>query len=324
MQINDFAKTLTLENIVNPKYKNINLDTIVDYLKNLNILHKSITGSKIDFANFNFNFFKDTLKIEKHIESSPSSITTKTKRYSSLISILSRLNGFEEQVNIYRALQNKNQSIVSSHRNENLLTKREDNNWLDWNDIKNHYNPLWTLQDLFLKSLITAIPPRRLEYGLLKISRHKTLPWTLNNMSKNFNYIITSRSDTIKYIVLNNYKTVKKYGVYIINFKQADSSLFKYSYIRNLGSRFIKNMKHNEIVFKNNKGEMHVNFGKRITKLFEGTGKSISCDILRHSFISYFLNNHNLMTVSNNTLDILSRSMGHSTPQFLSYRKIIN
>jgi hypothetical protein len=241
-----------------------------------------------------------------------------------LISILSRIDGFDFEIDIYRNLQNENQSIVSSHRNDNLLTEREDENWLEWTEIKTHHNPSWTMVDFFLKSLLTCIPPRRLEYGLLRISRHKSLPWTLNNMDKQFNYIITSRSDVPKYIVLNNYKTVKKYGVYVINLKQTDSSLFKYSYIRNLGTRYIKNFKHNEIVFKNTKGEFYVNFGKRITKLFEGTGKLISCDILRHSFISHFLSTHNLMKISNNTLDIISKFMGHSTPQFLSYRKIIN
>jgi integrase len=171
------------------------------------------------------------------------------------------------------------------------------------------------------------MPPRRLEYGLLRLSRRKSVPET-RKMDKQFNYLVTNHKDTPIAIILNRYKTDKKYGTFEIDLTQPNSSLFNYSNIVKLGKKFIQTgddgntIVHNELLFPNTLGNVYGNFGERIKDLFKQTKKNISCDILRHSFITNFLNTNNLNTTSTKTLEKLSTAMGHSSAMFLSYRKI--
>jgi site-specific recombinase XerD len=87
-------------------------------------------------------------------------------------------------------------------------------------------------------------------------------------------------------------------------------------------------MKHNDPFFVNKNGKMFVNessdnsFGKRINEVFKNTGKKISCNILRHSFITDFLGKSSFSKMKDNTLEEVSKCLGHSAQMFQSYRRI--
>lgn len=63
-------------------------------------------------------------------------------------------------------------------------------------------------------------------------------------------------------------------------------------------------------------------FGKELNKVWEGTNKQISVDILRHSFITNFVKKINAGQANDAFLKQYSDAMGHSSHQFLTYRKL--
>ena len=200
---------------------------------------------------------------------------------------------------------------------------------MNWNDIKNYNDPTWNDESKkILHSLYTSIPPRRLDYGLLKLARRKSVP-EAQKIDKKFNYIVTNKNDIPISLVINRYKTDKHYYTQIVDLTQKDSTFFKFSNIVKLGKKFIlhgaddgSHIIHNDPLFPNRNGELYSNFGERLVQLFSKTKKRISCDILRHSFITDWLSTHDISKTSTDTLDKLATAMSHSTSMFLTYRKI--
>ena len=83
---------------------------------------------------------------------------------------------------------------------ENKLTTSEAANILPWSQIsKLKPNDIY---DTALIGVYVDIPPRRLDYGLMKISN------TDKNLDDNFNYLVLK---PMKFVFLN-YKTASKFG----------------------------------------------------------------------------------------------------------------
>ena len=321
-------EVLDTTNLVNGKYERISEISKVDYINNMKLVYKAVTGKVFDCTDVEFDIFRDVANITKTINNMKVKPATKTKRFTSILSILERIDGFEDEVKQYRVLQNSNQKLVDTERKKNVLTLRESNNWMNWNDIKNYNDPTWNDESKFLHSLYTSIPPRRLDYGLLKLARRKSVP-EAQKMDKKFNYIVTNKNDIPISLVINRYKTDKHYYTQIVDLTQKDSTFFKFSNIVKLGKKFIlhgaddgSHIIHNDPLFPNRNGELYSNFGERLVQLFSKTKKRISCDILRHSFITNWLSTHDISKTSTDTLDKLATSMSHSTSMFLTYRKI--
>ena len=319
----DLVNHLDTTNLVNSKHEAVSKQSLVDYINNIKIVHKAVTGEKT-FDCSDFEWAKDVDAVKTAIDKMDVKPSTKTKRFTSMLSILERLDGFAHVAKQYRSLQNSNQKVVDETRGQNLKTIRESNNWLDWKTIVNFNDPNWDDEDRLLHSLYTCIPPRRLEYGSLRLSRHKSVPDTIK-LDKAFNYIVTNENDKPIAIILNRYKTDKKYGTYTVNLLSKDQKPnFVYSKIRTLAKRLIvkQNIIHNDPIFPTRAGSSYKNFGQRVNQVFAKSGKNISCDILRHSFITDFLSKNSFKTLSDNTLKLISKSLGHSPQMFITYRKI--
>jgi hypothetical protein len=240
------------------------------------------------------------------------------------------LDGFHNEAKEYKRLQDESQKLVDKQRGSNKKTEREEVNWMDWNDIVKYKDKSWTDESRLLHSLYTCLPPRRLEYGLLLLARHKSLP-EAQKLDTKFNYIVTNRHDIPIYMILNKYKTDYKYKTYIVNLKNKNQlPLFNYSEIVKNAKKLIQieEMKHLDPFFVNTKGALYINdnnesaFGRRVNEVFKNTGKKISVDILRHSFISHLLGKASFLTINDNTLQLIASSLGHSSSMLLSYRKI--
>ena len=295
----------------------------MDYINNIKIVHKAVTGEQT-FDCSNFEWAKDVNTVKATIDNMNVKPSTKTKRFTSMLSILERLDGFAEVVKEYRKLQNSNQKVVDETRGQNLKTTRESKNWLDWKDIVNFNDPTWNDESRLLHALYTCIPPRRLEYGLLRLSRHRSVPESMK-LDKKYNYIVTNKNDNPIAIILNRYKTDKKYKTYTIDLLEKDQKPnFVYSKIRTFAKRLIVGEKiiHNDPIFPTRTGTLYGNFGQRVNEVFAKTGKNISCDILRHSFITDFLSRNSFNSLDDNALQLMSMSLGHSPQMFITYRKI--
>ena len=327
---------LDKSSLVNSKYGEVKKKSLKDYLSNIKLVYKHMFGTDFDCSNFNWT--RDVHSVSNAIQEMPNtklnktetSQSTKTKRYTAFKAILERLDGFHNEAKDYKKLQDLSQKLVDEERGHNKLTSRESENWMDWNDIVKYTSKNWTDEDRLLHALYTAIPPRRLEYGLLLLARRKTLP-EAQKMDTNFNYIVTNQNDNPTYMILNKYKTDYKYGQYIVNFKDSNKlPLFNYSKISDLAKRLItvEKMVHKDPFFVNTKGELYVNsnndssFGRRVNHVFKDTGKKISVDILRHSFITNFLSKASFSTLSDNTLQEIASSLGHSAGMLMTYRKM--
>jgi hypothetical protein len=336
---NDLIKNLDKSSLVNDKYGEIKAKSLEDYLRNIKLVYKYMTGKVFDCSDF--NFARDTKGVYKAIQTMPAerkkangnqetTLSTKTKRLTSFKSILERLDGFHTEAKEYKRLQDESQKLVDKQRGSNKKTERETTNWMDWNDIVKYKDKSWTDEDRLLHSLYTCLPPRRLEYGLLLLARHKSLP-EAQKLDTKFNYIVTNRHDVPIYIILNKYKTDYKYGVYIINLKDKNQMpLFNYSEIAKHAKTLIKveKMVHLDPFFVNTKGALYINdnndssFGRRLGDVFKNTGKKISVDILRHSFITNFLGKSSFSKLSDNTLQMVASNLGHSAAMLMTYRKL--
>ncbi len=111
-------------------------------------------------------------------------------------------------------------------------------------------------------------------------------------------------------IILNDYKTFKKYGKYTINLKQ-NNNLYISTY------NYIKNKNLDEYIFNDRK-----NFYEQIYNTFKSTNKNISCNILRHAYITKFIQNNPLSTTNDNIYEKESHKMGNSKNMFITYRKV--
>ena len=334
------VSSLDKSSLVNSKYGEIKERSLKDYIRNIKLVYKHMTGEEFDCSNF--DFARDIDGVEKAIEEMPKERqskdgkantmqSTKTKRYTAFKSILERLDGFHNEAKAYKKLQDESQKVVDINRGTNILSDRESKNWMNWKDIVKYNSANWTDEDRLIHGLYTLLPPRRLEYGLLKLARKKTLP-EAQKMDDQFNYIVTNKKNNPTFIILNRYKTDFKYGQYIINLSDSDMlPLFNYSKLVKLIIAFMKNtnepMVNGDEFFVNSKGNMYINskgdssFGSRINYVYRETGKKISVDILRHSFITEFLSK-GFSNLTDNTLKNVATALGHSSAMLISYRKL--
>lgn len=111
-------------------------------------------------------------------------------------------------------------------------------------------------------------------------------------------------------IILNDYKTYKTYGKYTIDLKQ-NNHLYISTY------NYIKNKPINKYIFNDRK-----NFYEQIYNTFKSTNKNISCNILRHSYITKFIKDNPLDTTNDNVYTQESYKMGNSKNMFITYRKV--
>lgn len=197
-------------------------------------------------------------------------------------------------------VQNSAEYIPTTNKRKkklNELTEKQQINFIDFDEIKKIN--VDTLEEQFIKDLYTQIPPRRLEYKDLIIS----------NIDDNKNNIILINKDNEpEYIILNKYKTFKTYGKYTINLN--DNKQLKVSTYN-----FIKNKKIDEFIFKDRN-----KFYEKLYKTFKG---NISCNILRHSYITKYLSDKNILNITDKELSKQAEQMGHSVNMFLTYRKCI-
>ena len=99
------VSNLDKNSLVNAKYGEIKLKSLNDYMRNIKLVYKYMTGKEFDCNNFEFS--RDIATVKKAIEEMPrerkskSGITeteqaTKTKRFTAFASILERLDGFHK------------------------------------------------------------------------------------------------------------------------------------------------------------------------------------------------------------------------------------
>jgi len=134
------------------------------------------------------------------------------------------------------------------------------------------------------------MPPRRGDFKDMKVIRTKSKKINkkyIEDLSKEFNYLILDKRDRPKEIIYHRYKTDRTYG--------SQSFAVSNQQLRNLLTQYIRDYKilNMDYLLTNSKGAPYKKtFSNYIASVFkQATGKTISIDILRHSYITDFLSN---------------------------------
>lgn len=186
-----------------------------------------------------------------------------------------------------------------------ILNKSQQKNYLQWDEILQVFDKVKTTetdkQKILLLAIFILFPPRRiLDYQAMIYCKK-----IAKDHDKNKNYLVMCKNP---YFIFNRYKTDKKYKTqkFYIHNQELIKIILDYIYTYNI---------------KTNKSLFNLNYNNFIQKIrntfFKYSGKNISANILRHSFISY--------QTKNNVIDIaynrhkLALTMAHSASTSLNY-----
>ena len=311
------------KNLTNIKGQ-IEQKTMKAYINQIGTLYKKMNGNK-QFNCSDFSWLNAVDVVQDFIENRTPEWKTGSKHntFKAIYSILRRLEGYQHLTIPYRKLMTKWNDIYKKEKGTNLLSNKERDNFISWKTIKDFDNPRWKANDRLLFKLYTAIPPRRnKDYSLMKFIKGKSVPES-QKLDKNYNYIITNKNGNAIALIYNNYKTKKRYGQYTIDLTKPDQKPnFIFSDIKRAMKNVIKEtgIKSGDLLFPNVSGSVNTKFSDRINNLFSMTKKKISVNILRHSFITDFIDKN--PKLSDNTKGLIAKYLGHSSSMFDSYRRL--
>jgi site-specific recombinase XerD len=285
------------------------LKTIADYQNQIRILHKKM-NPKVKFDCKNYEFLRDVNKVIKFIKDNykPAS---QSKKINSITSILKRLKGFNKEYNEYSKINISTAQALSANIDTNQLSTAQRKQYLPWADILQAEAKITAKRDKMLYSLYTKIPPRRLEYRTLLLTQGQP-------KSTDVNYLVMNKGTPEK-IILNNYKTAHLYKQYVIDLSRYESlqQAIK-AYIKSAG------IYSGDYLFRKKAENQPISqsyFSRMLQTLFNKyTGKKISVNLLRHSFITDTRKSKLSVADKKN----IARQMGHSVGMADKYEKFEN
>ncbi len=256
--------------------KTIKKSSVSQQLTKVVNLYKKMTGSSADCTDF--EFLRDTDKIINFINTNWKTPNSRNSQIQAISSILQALGGYDREYKFYSKYSTDKRKEINKTANENELTEKEAKNILPWNDIKDLYKQVADKPNKALIALYTLMPPRRVEdISLLTIiDDEKANP-------SNLNYLVIDKNKKPLKIVYLRYKTDKTYGRQNIKIPAKLSSILQ-DYINTYA------IKLGNPLFPTANNGYYKNFSEIVSNTFKKyTGKGITANLLRHSFISDFL-----------------------------------
>jgi len=291
MIITDFVMNLQEE----LEKRDLSEATTLQYIKTLINLHKKIFNHEQIKS---LNFLKNLDKVEETISENYKDNTQKNI-YNTLSSILHPLKekkGYKKVYDFYKNKANDLGDKLQKETNKNEKSNTQKENWMEWKDILKIRDELHdetnniikkknitekdyeTLLKNVVLSLYTYLPPRRNEYqNIIIVPNDKDL-----RDDKNY-YVVDENK-----LVLNKYKTSKKYGSQEIEIPTGlETAIKNYLNFHTLYNSNKKKKKDFEIpLLVNRAGQplIQVNSLTRIlNKIFK---KNIGASMLRHIYLS--------------------------------------
>jgi integrase len=272
---------------------------------------KKLNGNKV----FNsFSFLKNTKDINKAFNSYENDNTKK----SYIASVVAVLNYAESKQ--YKGASMFYKSLLADIKKEfenkpkNEKTEKQEENWIEWSDVKKVWDKLKEQVDGFtpetiegsvrarkvyqayvLLSLYVKSPPRRNEdFYLMKLDAD-------SNMEKDFNYYRPNKSK----FVFNKYKTSKTYNQDTMDVNET---------LQKILVKYIKDFKLEDddyLLFHDDKARKTSSIiTKELNRIF---GKKVGSSMLRHSYITSEL------APAIKELKEVAEDMGHSVAEQSNY-----
>jgi integrase len=254
-----------------------------------------------------FDWTKDTTKVSKFIDTSIvwKSDESKIQQFQSLASILKVIKDYDKEYKFYSKRSIKMRNKKTTIDDDNLLTEHEEKNMVPWKEIKK-IQPK-DVRDAALIGIYTLIPPRRLDYRLMRITDHDT------GLDDDYNYVVLNKRNNPTKFIFTNYKTSSTFGKQEFPVPRALASVLK-TYIEGNGFAI------NDYLFGKSPTEPYKSFSTQVSEVFKKyTSKSISVNMLRHSYITWFLQKKNLSLTDKK---IVATAMGHSITMQDKYNRI--
>jgi hypothetical protein len=224
-------------------------------------------------------------------------LSSKIVYIGAVSAILRRLHGFDKEHAEYSKRYTNIHQEYDEDRKHNKLSNSERERFLKWPQVmEKFYSELksrsrtithLTNRELSLYGIYTVLPPRRIiDYSLMKVSWNKKKAVDETKLDKEYNYLVLTKSGKPLKMIINKYKTSKRYGTYIRTVIPEKLS--------NLLAKYIdeQDIKNGEPLFgtEQKKHYTHGGFSRMVGDLFlKVTGKRASINILRHSAITHFL-----------------------------------
>jgi hypothetical protein len=153
----------------------------------------------------------------------------------------------------------------------------------------------------------------------------------MQSLSKDYNWLIVSRTGRVSFLVFSRYKTDSKYGTqpfdllhkeYNVVYPGSSATLSGYlsEYVR------VASLHEGAVVFPKADGSMYKAsaFGAKVKALFlRMTGKGVGINTLRHSYISYALDQkqpHGIL--HGNQRSTIAEAMAHNPMTQIEYQRI--
>jgi len=296
---------------LNPEMK---YDTIRQYVRQTGRVYEDMYSVKFNYKNF--DWLKDHKKVFDFLNSYYTNVASKRTYIGRIYNLIQFFIGYEDLINIYKEYKNKIDVEYDTLKDENLLSEKESKLWMDFGTILDKTKDIKNSRDNLLIQMYTRLPPRRTRaYSLLKVIRDTK---DFNELPNIYNYAVFDKTNQLVKLVLNQYKTVGKYGVYIID-DIPDS-------IKNTSKSYFLDYKlkpGDPLFFGRNKNNHYDNsqFSAVIKQTFKRyLGKPIGTTALRHSYISYWFEknpNSNVKKLKEMTL-----KLGHSVEMLHGYNRL--
>tara|TARA_R110002153_G_scaffold8270_1_gene35752 strand:+ start:49 stop:1377 length:1329 start_codon:yes stop_codon:yes gene_type:complete len=234
--------------------------------------------------------------------------STRATKFQNLATVVSVLKGFEQTWKKLSEVGTTMRNKQMEDSMDNQFTPKELAKFVPWKNLSNAYTKTENKYFKAIMAVYTLMPPRRVE-----AMQRLTLRPTGNGWDEkpDTNYYFPKK----KLIVLNKYKTFKKYKRWELKVP------------KNLATILDKWIKEYDIVpgnpiFPKDKGGYYAKggFGGQIKKAFASVGyKDIGVNVLRHSKISDFYTKSGLST--RQKLD-LANAMGHDVATQSLYNRL--
>jgi len=302
-------------------------------MKNLATFYRKYSGGKIlDCTDLEWT--RDTEKVLEFIDTEPTykEETTRNGKRSLLASTLRNLQEYQREYKIYSILStdvfaNKIKPLIG----ENKLSESQKKNYMDWKDIMKNINKNkkeLSLEDEALIALYTKIPPRRVkDFALMKVlylESNEDIPKETKEyienlkLNKDFNYLVVKKNGTPAMLVWFNYKTKEVFKMQYFELKGNDNKAFRDA-LQNYISDAKKKSGNFLFTTKAKNKPFGGGFSTHVSKTFnKATGKKVSANLLRHSYISHIL----LQNLTLNEREAIAKRMAHSPAIQATYQVI--
>ena len=313
-----------LKNAIDEK-RNIKSNSLNAYLISIKKLHEGLEGD--DYKDL--DFLKKVDNVQEYL--TKFKLATQKNYISAIIVSLDSMNvmkKYDDLLKKYRiVLEETNKKFAEDYDNGEKSEKQKEN-WVSMKDLKKvmtgYFADIkereilkkdeltkkgmalmqkWVIANLFLNE---ENPPTRLDYAPMEIINKPEYDKLDDEEKKENNYlVITSRNN--KTFSFNEYKTSGKYGQNEIKVGKKLNSVINIWFKYNKTDSLLLNTKGDPLSANG--------LGKEIKKTFAPTGKNISCNMLRHIFITEKYPNEN------DEKSVDAKKMGHSVDMQCKYSK---